>query len=75
MKFTPGKPKSAWSQLNKTRIEKLVKEGLMTSVGLSKIGQAKKDRSWNILTNSDSHIDINYLPNELLKALSKNKKH
>ena len=27
LKFTPRKPKSAWSQLNKTRIKRLIEEG------------------------------------------------
>jgi uncharacterized protein YdeI (YjbR/CyaY-like superfamily) len=74
LKFTPRKSKSAWSQLNKTRIKRLIKEGLMTEAGIAKIKQAKKDGSWDKLTSSDSHIDSNSLPSELLKALSKNKK-
>jgi uncharacterized protein YdeI (YjbR/CyaY-like superfamily) len=74
LKFTPRRTKSAWSQLNKTRIEKLIKDGLMTTAGLAKIEQAKKDGSWDKLTSSDLHIDGNSLPPELLKALSKNKK-
>ena len=73
LKFTPRKPKSAWSQLNKTRITKLTGEGLMTEAGLSKIEQAKEDGSWDKLTSSDSHIDSNSLPVELRKALSKRK--
>lgn len=74
LKFTPRKLKSAWSGLNKKRIERLIKEGLMTAAGLAKIEQAKKDGSWDILTSSDSHINNNSLPPELLKTLSKNKK-
>jgi len=52
--FTPRKPKSVWSKLNKTRIEKLIKNGLMTESGLVKIEAAKKDGSWNILDDSDN---------------------
>jgi uncharacterized protein YdeI (YjbR/CyaY-like superfamily) len=52
--FTPRKPKSVWSKLNKTRIEKLIKNGLMTDSGLVKIEAAKKDGSWNILDDSDN---------------------
>jgi uncharacterized protein YdeI (YjbR/CyaY-like superfamily) len=74
LKFTPRKPKSVWSQLNKTRIEKLIQEGLMTEAGLSKIKQAKKNGSWDTLTLSDSYAENNTLPPELLIALSKNKK-
>jgi uncharacterized protein YdeI (YjbR/CyaY-like superfamily) len=74
LKFTPRKPKSAWSRLNKTRITKLIRAGLMTVAGLGKIEQAKKDGSWDKLTSSDSHIDSNSIPVELRKALSKRKK-
>jgi uncharacterized protein YdeI (YjbR/CyaY-like superfamily) len=52
--FTPRKPKSVWSKLNKTRIEKLIKNGLMTESGLVKIEAAKKDGSWNTLDDSDN---------------------
>ena len=52
--FTPRKPKSVWSKLNKTRIEKLIKNGLMTEIGLAKIEAAKKDGSWNALDASDN---------------------
>jgi uncharacterized protein YdeI (YjbR/CyaY-like superfamily) len=74
LKFTPRKPRSAWSQLNKQRIKKLMKDGAMIDAGLSKIKQAKKDGSWDKLTSADSHIDHNSLPGELLKAFAKNKK-
>jgi uncharacterized protein YdeI (YjbR/CyaY-like superfamily) len=74
LKFTPRKSKSVWSQLNKTRIDRLIKEGLMTAAGLAKIEKAKKNGSWDTLTSSDSHIRNNSLPPELLNALSKSKK-
>ena len=74
LKFTPRKPKSVWSQLNKTRVEKLIRQQLMTEAGLAKIKLAKENGSWNTLTASDAHADNNTLPEELEKALSKNKK-
>lgn len=74
LKFTPRKPKSAWSQLNKTRVEQLIKAGLMTPAGLAKIEQAIKDGSWETLTSSDFHADNNSLPDDLEKAFRKNKK-
>lgn len=67
--FTPRKPKSVWSKLNKTRIEKLIENGLMTEIGLAKIEAAKKDGSWNTLDASDN-LEI---PADLAKALEKNK--
>ena len=74
LKFTPSKPKSIWSKLNKQRIEKLIEQKLMTAIGLAKIEQAQRDGSWNILNSSDFHTDNNSLPAELEKAFSRNKK-
>jgi len=74
LKFTPRKQKSAWSKLNKQRIEKLMEQKLIRPAGLTKIEQAKKDGSWNILNASDFHADNNSLPQDLETAFSKNKK-
>ena len=69
-RFTPRKPKSGWSGLNKKRIEKMMAEGLMTKAGLEKIEAAKKDGSWESL----DHIDAIQPPEDFEMALSKNKK-
>jgi uncharacterized protein YdeI (YjbR/CyaY-like superfamily) len=69
-RFTPRKPKSGWSGLNKQRIKKMTEQGLMTAAGLEKIELAKKDGSWESL----DHIDAIQLPDDFAKALSKNKK-
>jgi len=74
LKFTPRKPKSVWSDINKARVEKLIAQKWMTAAGLAKIEQAKKDGSWNILNASNFHTDNNTFPDDLQKALSKNKK-
>jgi len=66
--FSPRKPKSVWSKINKQRIRKLVKEGLMTSAGLAKIETARKDGSWNKL----DAIDRLVMPADLLEQLSAN---
>jgi uncharacterized protein YdeI (YjbR/CyaY-like superfamily) len=47
--YTPRKPKSVWSKLNKQYIEELIEQGLMTPSGLKKIETAKKDGSWKTL--------------------------
>lgn len=74
LKFTPRKPKSVWSDINKKRVEKLIQSGLMTAAGMEKIEIAKKNGSWDSLTASDQHSNNNTLPPDLQKALSKNKK-
>jgi len=73
-KFTPRKPKSVWSKINKQRIEKLIDQELMTSAGLAKIEQAKENGSWNTLNASDLHTDNNSMPDDLTEVLSKDTK-
>ena len=67
--FTPRKPKSNWSKLNKQRVETLIDQGLMTPAGLAKIEAAKADGSWTSLDKVEA-LDV---PPDLAKALSKNK--
>lgn len=67
--YSPRKPKSGWSKINKEKIERLTKEGLMHPAGLAKIEAAKKDGSWNALDGIESFE----MPAELEKALNKNK--
>jgi len=67
--FTPRKPKSVWSKLNKPRVEKLIKENLMTEIGLAKIEAAKRDGSWNALDASDN-LEIS---TDLAKAFERDK--
>ncbi|GAA4384838.1 YdeI/OmpD-associated family protein [Hymenobacter koreensis] len=64
--FTPRKPRSVWSKVNKQRIEQLVQAGLMTPAGQAKIDLAKQNGSWNTLDSSDNLI----VPPELEKALA-----
>lgn len=45
--FSPRKPKSPWSKLNKERAERLIAQGLMTSAGLAVIEAAKQAGHWN----------------------------
>ena len=67
--FTPRKPKSNWSRLNKERVEKLEKEGLMTDAGREKITVAKENGSWTKLDNIENFI----IPADLEKAFTRNK--
>jgi uncharacterized protein YdeI (YjbR/CyaY-like superfamily) len=68
--FTPRKPRSSWSKLNKQRVEKLIKNGQMTAVGLEKVEAAKRDGSWNKL----DAIDDLEVPADLTEALADNQK-
>jgi uncharacterized protein YdeI (YjbR/CyaY-like superfamily) len=66
--FTPRKPGSTWSQLNKQRVRNLIKRGMMKSSGMEKVESAKKDGSWNFLDDIDNLV----VPNDLMEALNDN---
>jgi uncharacterized protein YdeI (YjbR/CyaY-like superfamily) len=67
--IAPRKPKSVWSALNKTRIEKLLKQNKIEAPGLQKIEDAKKDGSWFVLDDIEALV----MPLVLQQALTKNK--
>ena len=67
--LSPRKPKSAWSKLNKSRVEKLIAEGRMAAAGLAVVEAAKKSGSWDKL----NEVETLTLPDDLASALKKNK--
>ena len=67
--FAPRKAKSNWSKPNKKRVERLIRQGLMTPAGLAKIDLAKKNGTWTALDGVEN-LEI---PPDLAKAFSKNK--
>jgi uncharacterized protein YdeI (YjbR/CyaY-like superfamily) len=67
--FTPRKPGSTWSKINKKRIKKVIKLGLMKPAGMKKVEAAKEDGSWSILDDVEDLI----IPKDLKKAFKKNR--
>lgn len=67
-KFSPRKPRSLWSALNKDRVEKMIKAGLMTQFGLDKIEEAKNNGKWEEDYTSKKVVEI---PSDLTIELSK----
>ena len=68
-KFTPRNDKSIWSESNKKRVEKLIKQEKMTKSGMIKVEYARNSGEWY----KPSHIiDEHKIPEELTEALIKN---
>ena len=65
--FTPRKPKSVWSKLNR-HVAELLEQGLITPAGLAKIEAAKQDGSWTSLDAVEALI----VPEDLATALQAN---
>lgn len=68
-RYTPRKEDSNWSQSNKKRVSKMIKQGLMTPAGLEKIEIAKRNGSWYRL--DDIEMDL-LVPEDLENALADN---
>jgi uncharacterized protein YdeI (YjbR/CyaY-like superfamily) len=71
-KWTPRRPGSIWSAANKARIKKLTEAGRMTPAGLAKVAAARRNGSWNKLSDIDRIGRTNELPADLGKALAGN---
>lgn len=66
--FTPRKLKSAWSALNRTRVERLLAAGLMTAAGLAVVTAAKRSGAWDALKQAEQLT----IPPDLDKAINAN---
>ena len=66
--FTPRKPKSTWSAINKKSIARLTRAGLVAAAGLAAVALAKKNGAWHTLTGVETGTE----PADLRRALSAN---
>ena len=65
-RFTPRKPRSIWSQINKDKVTTLIESGKMTEAGIVKIEEAKKNGQWDKAYGQKVQQP---LPDDLKKAL------
>lgn len=63
--FTPRKPRSVWSKLNKQHIAELTESGSMADAGLRAIEVGKQNGAWSFLDPIDALI----VPADLASAL------
>lgn len=71
-KFTPRTDFAKWSESNKARVRKLIKQGRMTEIGLAKINGSAFNRKEE--TISDTLKKRMIIPKYLKQALMNNKK-
>jgi uncharacterized protein YdeI (YjbR/CyaY-like superfamily) len=64
--FSPRKPKSPWSRINKASVERLVADGLMREPGLRAIERAKANGSWSALDDVEALV----IPDDLAAAFA-----
>jgi uncharacterized protein YdeI (YjbR/CyaY-like superfamily) len=70
LRFTPRRPNSVWSISNIRRVERLIKEGLMTQAGWEKIADARQSGQWDAAIKREQ-TDV--IPPDLAKALRRKK--
>jgi uncharacterized protein YdeI (YjbR/CyaY-like superfamily) len=61
IRFSPRKAGSVWSESNKRRVEKMIREGRMTEAGLAKVEEAKRTGEWeqaSLRANPDTPDDL-----------------
>jgi uncharacterized protein YdeI (YjbR/CyaY-like superfamily) len=68
-RFTPRKPKSNWSRINREKAEKFIAEGKMKPQGFKIIELAKESGTWDNAYDSQSNSKI---PDDFREALEKN---
>lgn len=69
-RWTPRKPTSVWSKVNKARIRRLMAEGRMAESGCAAISVAKRNGSWDKLRDIDRIDRGGAAPEVVAKALA-----
>src|SRR5262245_52994252 len=68
-RYSPRRPKSIWSQINREHVARLTKSGCMTPHGQRQVDAAKADGRWNAAyAPMRSALDENF-PDDLRKAI------
>jgi uncharacterized protein YdeI (YjbR/CyaY-like superfamily) len=68
--ITPRNPKSAWSGINKEKVDKLIAEGRIAAAGLKAVAEAKASGTWDKLVA----VEKMEMPPDLVKAFASAKK-
>jgi uncharacterized protein YdeI (YjbR/CyaY-like superfamily) len=71
-RFTPRRPKSIWSQVNRDHVARLTKSGRMTPHGQKHIDAAKADGRWAAAYAPIRSASAESLPADLRKAINAN---
>lgn len=69
LRFTPRRPKSKWSRVNRDKAESLIEKGEMRPGGLREVERAKSDGRWAAAYEAQSRATV---PEDLRRELEKN---
>jgi len=65
-RFTPRRPRSRWSRINRDKAERLIAEGRMRPAGLAEVEQARADGRWEAAYQGQRSIAV---PEDLQREL------
>lgn len=65
-RYSPRRPKSIWSQINRDNIARLIEAGRMTEHGLAQVDAAKADGRWDAAYAASSQTTT---PPDLMRAI------
>ena len=68
-RFTPRRPRSKWSKVNRKKAMELIERGVMKPAGLREVERAKADGRWDAAYDSPRTATV---PADLLRELEKN---
>ena len=68
-RFTPRRPRSKWSQINREKAMRLIGEGRMRPAGMAQVEAARADGRWDAAYESQSRATV---PEDFQKALDAN---
>ena len=68
-RFTPRRPTSVWSQVNRAHVARLIEAGRMREAGLAQVAAAQADGRWEAAYASQKDMEV---PADLLAALEAN---
>jgi uncharacterized protein YdeI (YjbR/CyaY-like superfamily) len=71
-RFTPRKPRSIWSQINREHVARLIAAGRMTPHGQREIEAAKADGRWDAAYAPIRSASSENVPEDLLAAIQAN---
>ena len=70
-RFTPRRPRSKWSKINRDRAEALIAAGRMRAAGLREVEAAQADGRWDAAYAGSRTIEV---PDDLTRALRRSAK-
>lgn len=68
-RFSPRKPRSVWSQINRDRVERLTAAGRMTTHGQKHVDAAKADGRWEAAYAPSRNATEALIPDDLRAAI------